>query len=114
MLSAALPVFATVMVCGGLVVETVRAAKLNDDGVMEMTGASATPVPDTGMVCGLPTASLFTETVPERGPEAVGVNVTWNVQLSPAGRGDTQDRLVVKSPVAVTEAILSGALPELV
>src|SRR6185369_6194491 len=53
-----LPVFASVIVCGVLVVDTVRDANASDGGVSETTGVSATPVPESGTIFGLAGSSL--------------------------------------------------------
>jgi hypothetical protein len=47
-------------------------------------GAEVTPVPDNATLCGLPAASLATETAPGRLPATLGENVTLMVQFAPA------------------------------
>ena len=47
-----------------------------------MTGA--TPLPDSGIVCGLPAAASVSTRFAERFPIWEGVNVTLNRQLAPA------------------------------
>lgn len=51
-------------------------------GAKDTAGAGAlAPVPVRLIACGLPPASSVMETEAVRAPEAVGVNVTLNVQL---------------------------------
>src|SRR5207244_1975063 len=84
MASAPGPLFMSVTVCALLVVPTVRAANVSDAGVSVMEGAAASPVPESGIVCGLPTALLVTESVPVIGPVVPGANVTLTVHDAPA------------------------------
>jgi hypothetical protein len=64
--------------------------------------------------CGLPEALFVTLSVPVRAPKAVGVNVTWMVQLA-AGASELPQLLVCpKSPLAAMLVIDSAAVPQLV
>jgi hypothetical protein len=65
------------------------------------------PVPLRLAVCGLPAALSVTLTVPLRDPVAVGVKVTWIVQLPPAGRLLPQVLVWAKSPLAAMPLIAS-------
>src|SRR6185503_18674244 len=76
-----LPVFASVIVCGVLVVDTVRDANASDGGVSETTGVSATPVPESGTIFGLAGSSLTMLSEPEMLPGMSGVNVTLTVHV---------------------------------
>lgn len=51
----------------------------------DMVNPGASPLPMSGTVCGLPTASSLTLSVANRVPPADGVNVILMVQLEPAG-----------------------------
>src|SRR5947207_8710067 len=101
--SGPLPVFASVIVCAGLVVETVREANVSEPGVSEITGAGATPVPPSRTLCGLPAALVATESEPIRVPALVGENVTLIVQVPPGAIDVGHTEACVKSPVAVIE-----------
>jgi hypothetical protein len=80
--------------------------------VVERETASPPPLRDT--VCGeLPALSVIV-TVPVRVPAAVGVKVTEIVQLAPAATPVPQLCVSAKSPEAAIDAIVRGALPELV
>jgi hypothetical protein len=112
--SGPLPVLASVIVCGGLVVETVREANVSDVGVSEIAGASATPVPDSVTWCGLPGASLLMMRAPAMLPGMSGVNVTLMAQLAPMPSEAGQALVCPKSPEVKIELMLSGALPAFV
>jgi len=80
--------------------------------------AGGTPVPAKLTDCGLPVALSPMLNVAERGPAAVGVNVTPIEQFPPATTLDPQLVVCWKSPglAPPTEiaVMLSAALPELV
>src|SRR4051794_13588937 len=94
--------------------EPVDAASVSPSvGVAEIAGSAVfaggeptlVPVPVRPTVWGVPAASSEIDTVPLRGPVAVGVNVTEIVQL-PAGATAAPVQVSVetaKSPLAVTE-----------
>ena len=84
------------------------AEKVREAG--ERLTAGAVPVPASAMVSGLPGALSIIVTVPLRVPEAVGVNVTQMVQVTPALR-QTQLLVWEKSPLAVMLLMLRMALP---
>src|SRR5271155_4711338 len=72
-ISGKLPLFDTVTVCAALVDPTAWPPNVNAVGVIPI--ASATPVPVSVTVCGLPVALSVNVIVPVRAPAAVGVNV---------------------------------------
>lgn len=80
--------------------------------------AGGTPVPAKFTNCGLPVALSPMLNVAERGPVAVGVNVTPIVQFPPGTMLDPQALVCRKSPELAppTEiaVMLSAALPALV
>src|SRR5213082_95648 len=92
---AAVPVLVDVTVIGALVVASSWLPKSRLVGANPTAGA--VPFPLSGNVCGLPSASSATDSVPVRAPEAVGVKVTLMVQLAPAakeiGRASCRDRV---------------------
>jgi len=108
----AFPLFVIVMVCAGEVVLTRWTPKL-----LKLAGendsAGAVPVPDKDAVCGLPPrASSAIESMPERLPDAVGVNVTLILQMALGARAVPHVLLCAKSPLTEIELMLSVALPE--
>jgi hypothetical protein len=113
MCSGPVPVLVIDTVWAALGVPTFCDGNTSDGGLMATPGVSTTPVPDNGTVCGLPSASLVIVSVPLRGPAAVGVNVTVMEQDAVGAIGPTHPLTLVKSPVAVTRLMFSGALPEL-
>jgi hypothetical protein len=72
------------------------------------------PVPDIVIVWGLFVALSVIVMVPNRFPDAVGVNVTLIVQVAPAATLVGQLLTWPKSPLEVTLEITSAALPVLV
>jgi len=107
------PVLVTDTVWAALEVPTFCDGKTIDGGLIATPGVRTTPVPDSGTVCGLPGASLVIVSAPLRGPAAVGVNVTVMEHDAVGAIGPTHPFTLVKSPVAVTRLMFSGALPEL-
>ena len=85
--TAVVPVFDTVTVCAALVVSNPTAPNSNDGGVIVMVPVAPVPVPVSliVVVCGavLPTLVYVTVTVPVSVPLAVGVKLTFTVQLDP-------------------------------
>jgi hypothetical protein len=69
--------FLSVTFLATLVVPTLT---LPNARLVGVTVAWATPVPETGTVCGLPGALSATLRIPLAGPIVVGVNVTFTVQ----------------------------------
>ena len=69
------------------------------------------PVPLKDTVCGLPEALSVTVSVPVREPAAVGVKVTFRVQLLLAAREVPQLLLWAKSPETATELMVRLAVP---
>ena len=77
-----------------------------------------TPVPVSGMFCGLPAALSTIDSVPVRAPLAVGVNVTFTWQLAPTAIGAPRQLVcpavaaaTAKLPVAVRLLTVSRPLP---
>src|SRR5271165_6085278 len=85
-LSAALPVLASVTVCTALDVPTGTLEKLRLAGVSVTPADGVTPVPVSPTLWGLPIAPSVIVTVPLRLPDAVGVNVALMTQLDPADK----------------------------
>ena len=71
----------------------------------------AVPVPLRDTPCGLPEALSVRVSVPVREPAAVGVKVTFTVQLLLAARELPQLLLWAKLPEIVTELIVRLAVP---
>jgi hypothetical protein len=69
------------------------------------------PVPDSATVSGLPGALLFTDSVPDADPAAVGANVTLTAQEPPAASDVPQLLVSLNGPVTPTEAIETAAEP---
>jgi hypothetical protein len=82
-IKAAVPVLLTVMFWAVPVVPTVW-LKLSDVGEAEIAGEVATPVPDSATTAGLPAALVAMFRLPDRAPEAEGVNTSPTVQEAPA------------------------------
>jgi hypothetical protein len=70
-----------------------------------------TPVPDSATVSGLPGALLFTDSVPDADPDAVGENVTLTVHEAPAASDVPQLFDSANGPVRPTDDIDTGLLP---
>ena len=73
-----------------------------------------TPVPVRPTACILPAAPFalsVTVRVPVSAPVSVGVKLTSNVQLEPAGRFDPQLFVWLKLALIVTPVIVRDALP---
>jgi hypothetical protein len=79
-----------------------------------MVKAAEPPVPDKGMVWGLPAALSVMVRVPLSVPVPLGVNVTEIWQLPPAPTLTPQLLVSPKSPVAEMLLIVSAAPPGLV
>ena len=77
------PVLVNVIVCTGLVVPTIWAAKVSGEAGVS-TSAGAVPVPFKAMVC-VPAAST-TVKLDVLAPTAFGLNATSIVQLAPIGK----------------------------
>jgi hypothetical protein len=73
---------------------------------------AAVPVPEREKLCGLPAALSEIETVAERPPVVVGLNVTAMVQLAPPATLDPQVLVCEKSPafVPVTPMLVMAKL----
>jgi hypothetical protein len=97
MVSAAAPVFFSVIVWAALAEPTLVSAKLKLVGLKE-TADVPVPVPLRGTVCGDPAALSVTATAALRAPAAVGLKVTEIVQLAPAARLALQVVVAGKSP----------------
>src|SRR5260370_18272453 len=101
--SEALPVLASVTVCAALMVPTVWLVKVSEEAERLTTGAeAAAPVPVRLTDCGLPEALSVMLRVPVRVPDAVGVNVTLMVQLSPAHTALPQAHFDAECPLPLT------------
>ena len=114
------PVFVSVTIFAVLVVVSICPLNVRLVGASPTPG-TATPVPVSETVCGLPLALSVTESVPFRTPRAVGVNVTLIVQVfDPAvidrvagliGQAPAPVLVSAKSPEGPMELIVSGAFP---
>jgi hypothetical protein len=69
------------------------------------------PVPRRVTVCGLPDALSFTESVPLRVPDPLGVNETSIVQFAADARLEPQVSVSPKFVAAVMPAMLSVVVP---
>ena len=91
------PVFVTWMAWGALAVLISWFPKLRLPGLMVTV---ALPAPLRGTHCGLPVALSVMQSVALRAPTAVGVNVTWMLQLAAGARPVPQLFVeIVKSPL---------------
>src|SRR5437588_235162 len=79
---AAAPVFVSVTVIGALVVASSWLPKSRPVGANPTPGA--VPFPLSIMICGLPPALSATDSVPERAPAHVGVQVTLLARIPSA------------------------------
>src|SRR4030095_4840801 len=118
MLSAALPEFVSVIPLAALVVPTVWLPNARLVGFSETAAAgAATPLPESGTPCGLPTALDGIESVAERAFSAAGVKVTLIAQLAPGASVDPLQLLDAKSaalaPVFVIVPSTRFAVPVL-
>jgi hypothetical protein len=78
---------------------------------MVAEGAVDTPVPLRLTVCGLFCALSMKVSAPVRVPEAVGVKVTFTVQVVPEANEAGQLLVCVKSPLTCTLLIVNAAFP---
>src|SRR5438874_11997464 len=78
--------FTTFTTCGVLLLPTFCAANVRLAGDTVNCGLPDAPVPESDAVCGLLAAESVSVSVPVRVPAAVGVNVTFTVQLAPAAK----------------------------
>src|ERR1700686_5351457 len=112
MCRVAVPALITVIGCAGLVAPCAVDAKVRLAGVSVTAGSGATPVPVSGIACGLPGALSATVRDACRSPAAVGENTMLIVQVLFGERtvGAAQVGVAVKSaafaPVTVTELTL--------
>lgn len=112
--NAAVPLLVRVTDCAVLVVPIGCAvAKVTAGGARTALGA-VTPVPVSGIACGLLPALSTKVSEPKAPPAAVGLKVTLMVQILPAATGEPQVLVWAKGAVAVMEPIFSVAVPELV
>jgi len=116
--SAAVPLFVSVIDCAALVVPIFWLPKLSEVGLSVTAGAETTPVPLRATLCGLPAALSLILTLALRTPEVDGEKVTRMVQLAPAANvlGASGQVLVsAKSaafvPVRPMLLIVSAAVP---
>ena len=87
-------------------------AKVRLLGEIVAIGCGAgTPCPLKVADCGLPEALSVKVSVPERGPVAVGVNVTFIVQLAEAAKVAPQVVVRAKSPDTTIEVMFRVAFP---
>jgi hypothetical protein len=109
--SGKFPLFDTVTVCPALVVPTAWLPNVNEVG--EIPIATATPVPVSATVCGLPVALSVNVIVPVRAPAAVGVNVIWNVHgfASTAMLGHCASVAPAKSPLIAMLVNVTAVFP---
>src|SRR5579871_5168947 len=106
------PVFVMVTFCEADVVAITCEENVSVVGEGELVGRA--PVPLSEAVCGDPAALSDTVSVPVLVPVAVGVNVTLMVQSRPAPSDPPQLFVCAKSPEAVMDEIVIGAVPVLV
>ena len=112
--NAPVPVFVTVIVCGGLVVPEACGPNVKLKGEM-LANAPDIPVPDRLTGCGLSPALSVVLTDPCTGPAAVGANFTLIVQVPPGGTSAAQVFVCVKTPgVVATDTPVSAAVPTFV
>src|ERR1700682_2068234 len=112
------PEFVSATLRGALVVQIIRAAKLNLVAESISKGAPpATPVPLRVTWCGLPDALSTIAIAALRSPVAVGLKVTLMLQLPPAARVPPHVFVWTKSfafaPTTATLVIASVASPVL-
>jgi hypothetical protein len=109
--SGKFPLFDTVTVCPALVVPSAWLPNVNEVGAIPI--ATATPVPVSVTVCGLPVALSVNVIVPVRAPAAVGVNVIGNVHgfASTAMLGHCANVAPAKSPVIAMLVNVTAVLP---
>ena len=112
MMSVALPVFVSVKLCGLLLVPTACEANAKDAGETLAAGPPE-PVPVRLTVCVAGLALSVMVRVPVLVPLAVGPNVTLMLQEVPAATLEPQVLVWEKSPLTLTPAIASVALPVL-
>ena len=109
MCRAAMPALVTVIGCAGLVAPCAVDAKVRLAGVSVTAGSGATPVPVSGIACGLPGALSATVRDACRGPAAVGEKTMLIVQVLFGKRTVGTAHVVVAAksaafaPVTVTE-----------
>ena len=89
-MSAALPEFVTVSVCGAEEVPTVCEAKVREVGTTAKFAVAVVPVPLSVMVCGEPDALSVTLTVAGLDPADAGLNLTEIWQEPPANTAEPQ------------------------
>src|SRR5258708_17924176 len=106
-LRIALPLLVMVMGSAGLAEPTSRLLKIKLTGESVIAGALM-PMPVSETVGGLPTALSVMMMIPLRVPTAVGVNVTWIVQLARPARLLPQLLVCAKSPLAAMVRLVSG------
>ena len=107
--SVAVPVFASVKVCGALVLPRVTGPKAQDVGVSDTPGC--TPVPVSVTICGLVMSESVIVSVPVRTPVVVGAKTTLMRQLRPARRVVPQFVESEKFAVQVMLLIVSVVVP---
>ena len=76
--------------------------------------AKSAPRPATATGCGLPGALSTTDTVPLKGPAAVGAKVTWITQLPSAATLDPQLFVSLKPALEEMLVIVNGVPPEFI
>jgi len=111
----AVPVLVIVTVCGLLVVPTAWLENERLVGVSITAVPAVTPVPLRLNVCGLLAALSVIESVAPRAPVAVGVNVTFILQVPPPAFSVATQSLVSVYWVSllVIPVIVRGAVPAL-
>ena len=78
------------------------------------TTEKSVPVPASATVCGEPAALSLMVRLPDALPAVLGAKLTVIAQFPPAATLEPQVLLWVKSPLMLTLAIVSAALPEFV
>src|ERR1700716_2023620 len=109
MLSVSVPVLVMVTVLAALVVPTACGGKFT--GVVSSVTSGATPVPPSGISCGLPATFSVMVSVPDLAPIAVGVKAILTRQLDKGAIVVQLKPATAKSPDAVALAIVIGSGP---
>jgi len=99
--TAAVPLLASVITNGALVVPTLCPPNEREVGDRVKAGPAANPTPVRPAVCGLPVALSVTLSVAVLVPGAVGPNVTVIVQDPPTGSVPEHPVISLKSPTCV-------------
>src|SRR5580704_6623886 len=108
--SAVLPVFVSCTGTAALLVPTFCSPKFTPSG----ESLTTVPAPERATVCGLPVALSVTESSPDAGPLAVGLNETWIWQSVSTGKLEGQLLLWLKGAAAEIFETVTATEPVLV